>query len=120
MLIGVNRVMLAFLALPAVALLGGMLFGQRDWIWSKLAVLTLFALASGSLWLVKQPSLIRVASLTANLLIVAMAAASIRRDTLESGVRLMTGLEVLLIGMFFFVPLCLLARELFVRRRALH
>ena len=120
MLIGVKRLMFALLALPAVALLDWVLFEHRDWTWSSLARLALLALASGSLWVSKQPLTIRAASVTATSLVVAMATESIHRDTLKFGARLMAGLEVLLIGTLFFVPLCLPGRELFARRRAVH
>jgi hypothetical protein len=117
-LIGVNRLMLAFLSLPAVALLGWMLLNEGNRTrWTAVA-LALFTLASGALWFVKRECLVRGTSLVANILVIAAAVSSIRRDLSESGVQLMTALEVLLIGAFFFVPLCILGRDLFARKLA--
>lgn len=117
-LIGINRLMLAFLSLPAVALLGWMLLNEGRWTWWTAVALALFTLASGALWSVKREGLVRGASLVANILVIAAAVSSIRRDISESGVQIMTALEVLLIGAFFFAPLCLLSRELFARKLA--
>ena len=117
-LLGVNRLMLAFLSLPAVAVLGWMVLNEGDWTWPTVTALALFTLASGVLWFLKRGALVRGASLTANLLVIAAAVSSIRRDVSESGVQLMTALEVLLIGAFFFAPLCLLSRELFAREQS--
>lgn len=117
-LIGVNRLMLAFLFLPAVALLGWMLLNEGSWTsWTAVA-LALFTLASGALWSVKRESLVRRVSLVANILVIAAAVSSIRRDISESEVHFMTALEVFRIGSFFFVPLCILSRELVARKQA--